>query len=156
MDLSTFPRRWYVHSVIFSIYNCCKTPSNKHAKKRAHNQQELMLFDLNWTGTPRKFFKQDLVSDITQLQNKYGSFLQVWILWDCNEYFHNSLIATNICKEFGLFNIFDEIHPTLNNFKTYIKGYRVIDYALGPAQSVRLWKESKSPTTVYYEAFFHW
>ena len=97
-----------------------------------------MLSDLNRTGTPHKFFKQDLVFEITQLQNKYGFLLQVWILEDWNEYCHNLLIATNICKEFGLVNIYDEIHPMLNNFKTYIKGSRVIDYALGPAQSVCL------------------
>ena len=64
-----------VHLFIFSIYNYCKTPSNKKATKTAHYQQELMLSDLNRSGTPRRYFKQDLMSEIHQLRSKYGSSL---------------------------------------------------------------------------------
>jgi len=63
-----FQRGDNVHSVIFSIYHCCKTPTNKKVKKTAHYQQELMLSDLNRSGTPRQFFKKDLISEIHQLK----------------------------------------------------------------------------------------
>ena len=140
-----------VHLVIFSIYNCCKTPSNKKVTKTAHYQQELMLSYLNQSGTPWWYFKQDLMLEIYQLRNKYGSSLQVWILGDWNKDYHHSSIGNNLCEEFGLINIFDELHPELKDFKTFIKGSNIIDYAL----SVWLRIESVIPKTVYYEAFFH-
>ena len=46
------------------------------------------------------------------------------------------------------------MHPKLEEFKTYINVSRGIDCALGPSQSVQLWKDSDFPITVHYKEFF--
>lgn len=66
-----------------------------------------MLSDLNWSGHPRKFFKEDLITKINKLKHKYRSSLKVWILCDWNKECHTSSTTNDFCKEFGLVNVFD-------------------------------------------------
>ena len=56
------------------------------------------------------------------------------IIGDWNEECKDGSTSYDLCREFGLVNIFERLYLNHPQFKTYQRGSRVIDFALAPPQ----------------------
>ena len=134
--------------VIFSVYQCCI--SSSAGMKTAHRQQRVLLSEMDTTGNndPRKHFGIDLKATIRKLSKKYKNIRPI-IVGDWNEECTSNSIPMEICHEFGLVDIFHRLYPHQENFNTYNRGSRRIDFALAPPEIADL------VTNFVYEPFFY-
>ena len=118
--------------LIVSVYQCCQKYDNSSSQCTAYIQQKILLSEQNrYNKDPRTNFRKDLISFIKSHQEKNPSTVPI-ILGDWNEECIEDSAADNLCNEFGLVNIFNQIYPHHKKFKTYRRGSKTIDYAIAP------------------------
>jgi exonuclease III len=119
--------------LIMNVYQCCKSPTNPTGIT-AYHQQTIMLSEIDKTDTnPRRNFRRDLIAFIKSKVNKANTNVIQIIMGDWNEECKASSNSQMICNELGLVDAFDRIYPDHQEFKTYNRGSRRIDFVLTPA-----------------------
>jgi hypothetical protein len=67
-------------------------------------------------------------------ENSTNNKITPILLGDWNEECKGTSTSQNFCDEFGLVNIFKQVHPNQKQFKIYMRGSRTIDFALAPPE----------------------
>jgi hypothetical protein len=123
--------------LIVSVYQCCKQPANSKGIT-AYQQQEIMLSETNRVDRdPRRNFHRDMkkfLKEIMPEENSDHSSITPLRLGDWNEECKGTSTSPKLCDEFGLVNIFKQVHPNQKQFKKYMRGSRTIDFALAPPE----------------------
>ena len=135
--------------LIVSVYQCCKQPTNPNGVT-AYHQQEIMLSETNRVDRdPRRNFYKDLKAFLTDFTTRDNSSITPILVGDWNEECKGTSTSQKLCDEFGLVNIFKQIHPDHKQFKTYMRGSRTIDFALAPPEL------ANKVTNFTYEPFMY-
>ena len=130
---------------IISIYQCCRSKG----PNTAYQQQMMMhTMDDKKKLDPRKLFYRDIVAMINKHKEQNPEIIPI-LLGDWNEEFTTTLIPAQLCDDFNLDNIFDQMHPDHGKFRTYKSGSSVIDFALAPPEI------ADSVTNFVYEPFLY-
>ena len=115
--------------IIISVYQCCSSNS-QNARNTAYRQQQILLSERNRADRDqRSNFKKDISTFIRSMKERNPSLVPI-IIGDWNEECTKGSASDELCKEFGLVNIFDRLYPNHPQFKTYQRGSKVIDFAL--------------------------
>jgi hypothetical protein len=77
-----------------------------------------------------KKFLKEIMPD----ENSTNSKITPILLGDWNEECKGTSTSQKLCDEFGLVNIFKQVHPNQKQFKTYMRGSRTIDFTLAPPE----------------------
>ena len=118
------------------MYQCCQQQNNNNAIITAFKQQQILLSEQNRPNTnPRVNFKKDLIAFIKSRKDTNPSTVPI-IIGDWNEEFKDKSTAVSLCNEFGLVNIFERMYPEHDQFRTYKRGSKILDYALTPPDLV--------------------
>ena len=80
---------------------------------------------------PRTNFRKDLIAFIRSHRDSNLSTVPI-IIGDWNEECNDESVAHDLCNEFGLVNIFQHLQPNHEEFKTYQRGSKTIDYVIAP------------------------
>jgi hypothetical protein len=135
--------------LIVSIYQCCKQPTNPNGIT-AYHQQEIMLSETNRVDRdPRRNFYRDIKAFLNNQLTPENNKITPIVIGDWNEECKGTATSQKLCDEFGLVNIFDKVHPNQEQFKTYMRGTRTIDFALAPPEL------ANKVTNFTYEPFMY-
>jgi hypothetical protein len=119
----------------------------------AYHHQEIMLSETNRVDRdPRRNFYRDMkkfLKEIMPDENITNNNITPILLGDWNEECKGISTSQKLCYEFGLVNIFKQLHPNQKQFKTYMRGSRTIDFALAPPELAH------RVTTFVYEPFMY-
>jgi len=116
--------------LIVSVYQCCKQPTNSKGIT-AYHQQEIILSETNRVDRdPRRNFYRDIKKFLQEFMTDENSSITPILLGDWNEECKGTSTSQKLCDDFGLVNIFNQVHPNHKQFKTYMRGSRTIDFAL--------------------------
>jgi hypothetical protein len=130
-----------------NVYQCCKSPTNPTGIN-AYHQQTILLSEMDKTDTgPRRNFH--LVAFIKSKTSKANTNVIPIIMDDWNKKCKGSSNSQLVCNELGLVDAFDHIYPNHNEFKTYNRGSRRIDFVITPANIV------DKITNFVYEPFMY-
>ena len=129
--------------MIVSLYQSCETTND--GKNTFHLQQKVSLSLLNRSDiNPRRNLLIDLKSFLTKSKQDNPN-LTIIILGDWNEESWDGN-ASKICQEFNLVDIW-KYHWPDEEFNTYSRGRRRIDFALAPV-------EVASKCKICYQPFY--
>jgi hypothetical protein len=120
--------------LIVSIYQCCKSPTNPTGLT-AYRQQEVLLSELDRTDRdPRRNFYRGLTKFVKSYTSREDISVTPILIGDWNEECKGTSSSQKVCDDFGLVNIFDRLYPKHEQFKTYKRGSRCIDFVLAPPE----------------------
>jgi hypothetical protein len=98
----------------------------------AYHLQEMLLREIHRTDTePRRNFYQGLEELIGVFVDQEGTKVPLF-LGDWNEECKETSASQKLYNDFGLVNIFDRLYQNQEQFKTYMRGGRTIDFTLAP------------------------
>ena len=133
--------------LIMSIYQCCTNPTNK-VGIAAYHQQQTQLSMMNRQDTdPRKNFKRDILEFLKAQLNKEGKNTIPLLFGDWNEVLNTNTTPQKICDEFNLIDIWEHCYPNHQNFSTYSRGTKRIDFALTTQET------AQHVTAMIYESY---
>ena len=114
---------------IYNVYNTIKSTLTKAGPSTIWIQQRKLL---QLAGKIQPNLRRQFIADLSaQLEKDYQNKNQSFILGDLNEVLgEDTNFMSSLCIEYKLHDAFNQMHPNIPEFTTYIRGTKRLDYML--------------------------